>query len=189
MASGKHQAPRPQRSRRRASKLPLILSIILLLSLSVGGTLAYIVTNTGNVANSFAPSQVSCQVNNDYSVTNTSDIPAYIRATYAVNWVDAGGNIRGVPPAQEINYTVKGPGSGWTYNSADGFYYFLSPIAVNDVVAAPVTLRQGSDSSVPTGYSLKLTIAAEAIQAAGDTDDTSVPAYKDAWPDAPALGN
>lgn len=186
MAQGKHQAPRPQRSRRRASRLPLILSVILLLSLSVGGTLAYIATQTVNVQNSFAPSYVTCSVNDDYSVTNTSDIPAYIRASYAVNWMDDSGNIRGIGPAYGVNYTI-GTGSGWTYNEADGFYYYLSPVAVNTAVNAPVTLGQGTDSSVPAGYSLKLTVAAEAIQADGDTDDTSVPAYKDAWPSAPTL--
>jgi len=186
MAQGKHQAPRPQRSRRRASRLPLILSVILLLSLSVGGTLAYIATQTDNVQNSFAPSYVTCSVNDDYSVTNTSDIPAYIRATYAVNWMDGSGNISGIGPVEGTDYTIVGPGSGWTYNSADGFYYYLSPVAVDGIVPAPVTMSPGA-TTAPDGYSLTLTVTAEAIQAAGDTDDTSVPAYKNAWPNAPTL--
>lgn len=185
MAQGKHQAPRPQRSQRRASRLPLILSVILLLSLSVGGTLAYIATQTDNVQNSFAPSYVTCSVNDDYSVTNTSDIPAYIRASYAVNWMDGRGNIRGVGPA-DTDYTLS-IGSDWT-KGADGFYYYLRPVAVGGTVSAPFTMSPGT-TSAPDGYSLTLTVTAEAIQAAGDTDDTSVPAYKNAWPDAPVLGN
>lgn len=185
MAAGRHQAPRPQRSGRRASKLGLVLSVILIFALSVGGTLAYIVTQTGDVTNSFAPSSVTCQVNSDCSVTNTGDIPAYIRASYAVNWVDGSGNIRGVPPAYGVNYTI-GTGSNWTYNEADGFYYYLSPVAVNAAVNAPVTLGQGTDSSVPAGYSLRLTVVAEAIQADGDTDGDAntaagIPAWENAW--------
>lgn len=184
MAQGKHQAPRPQRSRRRASRLPLILSVILLLSLSVGGTLAYIATQTDNVQNSFAPSYVTCSVNDDYSVTNTSDIPAYIRASYAVNWMDSSGNIRGVGPVEGTDYTIGGPGSGWTYNSDDGFYYYLSPVAVYGTVPAPVTMS--ALTTAPDGYSLTLTVTAEAIQADGDTDGDAytspgIPAWQNAW--------
>ena len=182
MAAGRHQAPRPQRSGRRASKLGLVLSVILIFALSVGGTLAYIVTQTGDVTNSFAPSSVTCQVNSDSSVTNTGDIPAYIRASFAVNWVDGSGNIRGVPPAA-TDYTLT-IDAAWI-QGMDGFYYYGNSVQPN--TSTSIFASASPKVAAPSGYSLKLTIAAEAIQAAGDTDVGSVPAYKDAWPNAPTL--
>ena len=40
-----------------------VLSLLIILTVSVGGTLAYLITRTDPVRNQFTPSSVACEVN------------------------------------------------------------------------------------------------------------------------------
>ena len=69
-------------------------------------TLAFLLSRTDPVVNSFQPSKVTCEINEtfengvktDVSVKNTGNTTAYIRASIVVSWVDESGNISAVPP-------------------------------------------------------------------------------------------
>ena len=51
------------RSKRKLRKsVKLVLSLLMILCITVGGTLAYLSVQTGPVVNTFSPSQVSCNV-------------------------------------------------------------------------------------------------------------------------------
>lgn len=116
----------------------LILSLLVVTTVTVGGTVAYLTTNTDPVVNTFEPSHVTCEVTESFNgktkskvnVKNTSDIDAYIRVklvTYRVN--DAGQHIGGV--AEIPDFT---PGEGWVEHG--GYYYYTSPVTKN---ASPAT--------------------------------------------------
>lgn len=183
---------RRQAARRRKRRV-LILSAAVLLALAVGGTLAYIATETYMLKNSFDPAQVSCKVNQKiggaYNVTNTSDIPAYIRAYAVVNWMDEEGNVRGIAP-KGSEYELSFNDADWQQDAETGYHYYLQPVAPGADTENLITgfgLAQGAKA--PEGYALCVEVIAEAIQAAGDTDDGSVPAIVDAWGATPIRGS
>lgn len=159
MNNGKYQANRPMRRKSWKTALPLILAL-LVLTISAGGTLAYIMDKTAGVENTFTPAQVSCQVNDGGTVTNTSNIKAYVRAVVVANWMDNKGNVYGIAP----NVTVSS--SGWTLDN--GIYYYNGILNPNGQEGSVTTaLSAASNDPAPEGYSLVVEIVAEAIQAEG----------------------
>ena len=173
MKRGKFEKIPARRVGSKRSILTLILVAALLVA-TVGGTLAYVFTHSDPLTNVFNPSQVSCRVESDLSITNTSDVDAYIRATVVVNWMDGEGNVRATAPVYEITAN-----SGWTLQ--DGIYYYTAEVAVGDKIVAPAAVT--CTETAPAGYTLSVEVVAEAIQSTG-MGATSV---QDAW--AKAQGN
>ena len=154
-------------------RIALPLALILLITIgSVGGTLAYILDNTGTVENTFTPARVSCEVNENLTVKSTSNVKAYLRAMVIVNWMDSNGNILGQTP----NYTAT-TNSGWTLE--DGIYYYKSPVDPNEVTTAAPAKVTCNEAAPEAGYKLTVQVVAEAIQAEGMGDD--VDSAQDAW--------
>ena len=86
----------------RKKTVLLLAMVVLILAGAVGGTLAYIVTSSGPVQNTFTPAHVTCAVEEDFSdntikkdvkIRNTGNTSAYIRAAIVANWVDKDGKI------------------------------------------------------------------------------------------------
>ena len=149
-----------------------LLALALILVCTVGGTVAYLVTHTDPVVNTFTPGEVSCQVEEKFEgnnvkteavVKNTGNVPAYIRVAVVANTIDAQGNITGMEtlPAGWLNT------EDWT-KSGD-FYYYKGVVQPGDVTANLLTAA-GIDL---TG--IQVTILASAIQSMPDE------AVKDAW--------
>lgn len=170
MYQGKYFSPRNKRkSHRKISKAGIILlSFLLLLTLSIGGTIAYLVANEGPVTNTFTPSRVTCRVTEDFNgttksnvnVINTGDTTAYIRVnlvTYRVN--DAGQHIGGT--AEIPAFTL---GTNWVKNG--NYYYYTLPVAPGgtpaDHLISSITLT-GSYSDADGGKQV-IEVIAEAIQ-------------------------
>lgn len=184
---GKHGRARVRTHRGR---WPLALCAALVLLASVGGTLAYIAVKSERVENDFQRAYVTSEVvatDTTRAVKNTGNVDAFIRAAIVVNWMDESGNVRGLAP-RESDYSMTVNSTEWTYNSSDGYYYYNYRVAPDGETEKLVT-NIAANTTAPEGYSLAVEVAAEAIQADGDTDDASVPAYKDAWvtavPDLP----
>lgn len=173
------------RKKRRRKPHALLLSIILILSLAISGTLAYIAARTDNVQNQFESAFVTCCVNvNDdrtFDVTNTGNVNAYIRAAIAVNWMDELGNVQGIAPSSS-DYTLTVNTTDWWQDSTTGYYYYKEPVVPGETANDLVTsFEVADDAAVPAGYALSVEVVAEAVQADGDTDEGGVPAYRDAW--------
>lgn len=124
----------------------LLISLLALLTLTVGGTVAYLVASTPDVENTFTPSQVSCEVTENFNgttksnvnVTNTSNIDAYIRVklvTYRVNGED---NHRIGGTATIPAFT---PGANWV--KYGGYYYYTLPVAPGDSPAVDLIDSDG----------------------------------------------
>ena len=177
MAREKHELAGKLKNKQRKINA-LLLSIALLLALSAGGTLAYIVTKSAMAANQFEKGYVTSSVNDNGQVTNYGNVDAYIRAAVVVNWMDESGNVYGLRP--RCNLTVN---SGWSESETDGFFYYTSAVASGQTTTtSPVTVDLLESESAPSDvYSLSIEIVAEAIQAEGYTDIGNVPAYQNAW--------
>ena len=166
MRHGKFEKTRPRR-RKLAKKFLVLLGLVLILGMTVGGTVAYLVRTSTAVTNSFTAAQVSCSVDG-LAVKNTSNIPAYIRATYTVNWMDQAGNVSGTKPT----YTPAINSVDWQH--VDGIYYYNSKVGVGETTNALIT----NFSSETSGeYKLVVEVVAEAIQADGMGATSAV----DAW--------
>lgn len=167
--------------KRRGRMATVILSLILLLALAVGGTIAWLSTKTTPVTNTFTPAEVTCKVEEkfdkttgvktDVNVTNTSNIAVYIRVklvTYRTN--DAGQHIGGT--AELPKFTL---GENWV--EKDGYYYYTLPVAPGqqpaDNLADSMTLTASYEDA--DGGKQALDVMAEAIQSAPEK------AVADAW--------
>lgn len=170
MARGKYQktwAIRPGKG------LTALLAVVLVLSFAIGGTVAYLATNSGSVTNTFQPGRVSCSVNTNGTVTNTGNVDAYIRAFATVNWMDANGNVY----AEPVSYTVNS-GNGWTYDAP--YLYYTTKVAPNNATGVISVIYDSKAKAPAEGYYLKVVIVAEAIQAEGIATTP-----QDAWDGAP----
>lgn len=175
-ASGSPQAERPAAPRRAGgSKKPLTLfvALVLLLTLAVGGSLAWLVSND-DVTNSMEPGKVPITINEklngtsktSVTITNNGNIQAFIRVAIIANAVDKNGDIIvGTAPT----YTVDS--SKWTQI---GDYYYYNGIVEPNGTTAPLFT---GDVSFAGG---EINILAESIQVLGGlTSDGS--ASVDAW--------
>ena len=186
MYQGKHiprdsrRAPRKNRRFRWNRQFVLLVSILALLVGIVGSSLAYLITQTGSVENTFQPSKVTCEIQEDFrqggsekknvQVKNTGDTDAYIRAYIVVTWTDDDGNIVAQKPVAGVDYSLVIPtNTGW-FKGSDGFYYYASSVAPNGQTGTLIK------SCVPVGenaqkYKLTVDIIADAVQSKGESAD------------------
>lgn len=152
-----------------AKLLIIILSVSVILAVSVGTAIAYLISETPPVTNTFTPVSVSCQVNqsaenSNITVKNTGDITAYIRATVVINWVSDSGSVYGGAPVEGTDYTVNYQLTDW-FKGKDGFYYYSSPVEAGASTSELITTISSVAGTAPEGYSLSVQVLASAIQA------------------------
>ena len=167
----------------------LLVSLVMLLTITMGGTLAYITTSDDPVKNIFTTSQVPISVQedpfdgtvkNNVKIQNDGNTDAYIRAAVVVTWKDSSGNVYGIKPEVGVDYQVTFPGdTGWVYREADGFYYYTASIAPNNQTGVLLTNCKPLKSAPADGYTLCVEIVAESVQAKGV--DNGVKAVVKAW--------
>ena len=152
------------------TKQPVALvAILVLLCCAVAGTVAYLVTSTDPVTNTFTPAHVSTAVDetfengvkSDVKIQNTGDIDAYIRAAIIVNWADKDGNVSATP-VEDSDYEMT-LGSGWV---KIGDYYYCKTTTAPGALTKPliISCAKTSTATVPDGYDLQVTILADGIQ-------------------------
>ena len=186
MYHGKYKARHLQRRHKRRSKKTgmLFLSLLLVIGMVVGGTVAWLSTKSAPITNTFLPSHVSCSVTEEFNgttksnvnVINTGDIDAYIRVklvTYRVN--DKEQHIGGTAEIPDFK-----PGAGWVKNG--DYYYYTKPVAPDeqpaDALISSITLTDPYDDA--DGGKPVIEVMAEAIQANGVADN-GTKAVKEAW--------
>ena len=162
--------------------IKLVICLILLLMISVGGTIAFVVTHTSEIRNTFTESVVKCEVDETFennvksnvSIKNTGDTTAYIRAFVNVTWMNESGQVASVSP-KSTDYMIEYSTSGWLKGS-DGYYYYSLPVQPNDKTAVLINSCQLLETaSAPDGYYLSVEIVCSAIQS------TPVSVVRDIW--------
>lgn len=180
----------PTQSKRKRI-LPVILAVLLIAAVTVATVYAYLKTSTPAVTNSF-----SADVDPDITITESfkDDVKSnvavkvgdtgysvYVRAVIVVTWKNAeNGDVLATKPVAGTDYTISLNTSDWF--EKDGFYYHEEPVPSKGTTADLIISCKPIAGKTPAGYALNVEIIAQAIQAKGNTDDTSeTPAVTDAW--------
>lgn len=130
----------------KKSILKIALSALLVAVVLVGGTLAYLVTATDLLTNTFAVVDIDTEVEEEQGtvkapyVVNNSNVAVYVRA-YAVVSTNKGSSV----PVAASDVTIHYDETHWEYNEQDGYYYYKGavPAAVEGVGQKTAPLFNG----------------------------------------------
>lgn len=149
----------------------LLVAIVLLLGVAVGTTVAYLIDRTNEIKNEFEYAKTDVTVTEEFNgtaksnvkVQNNSNIPVYIRATYAVNWVDAFGNIVTPDPDEYVYQLDVNPDNKWVQGKG-GYYYYPTPVQPNGLTDGSLLNCKVTKQPENPAYTLNVEILATAIQ-------------------------
>ena len=155
-------------SRESKKSLTALIALILIICLAVGGTVAFIVTQTQAVKNTFTPSDVTVDIQEEFngsiksSITvlnvddaDKEDVPCYIRVKLVSNIQDNDGNVLRAAPLGEISLN-----SDWI-DGGDGCYYYKNVVEVGQRTSN--LLADGASITLTDGQVVE--VLAEGIQA------------------------
>ena len=150
------------RARRTAKSSALIIALALILVLAVGGTVAYIFTQTDPVINTFTPTEAKITVNEETNdnqktsitvVNNSTGVPVYIRVALVANMIDKDKNVTGAASVPEFT-----PGDDWLEGS-DGYYYYTKAVPVGESTGNLLKYQ------MTLSENMQVVVLADAIQA------------------------
>lgn len=173
--------------RRYGRSLTMVLAFLMLLGLCIGGSVAFLLTGSREVTNTFQPAHMACHVEetmdkeasvkSNVYVKNDSNVPAYIRVKLLFNWRDAEGENMVAQPAWGQSSSISLPeGSKWELGS-DGFFYYKDPVEAKGNTEKLIDeIPLGFDPV--TGSKQSLEIVASCVQA--EPDDAVLKAWGEA---------
>ena len=172
MYCGSHAAPSSPRHKK--STVTLILSLLLVVALSVGGTVAFLtseqtVTNTFTVASGPAPEITEVfneNVKSDVRVNNNGDVDCLVRATVVVNLLDDNDNVIAGTPEYTISFNEGLNKGSWTKLS-DGYWYYNGVVSHDVGKTEPLIIKCTSNQHISVNI-IAQTVQAEPDQAAKD---------------------
>ena len=147
---------------RTAKSSALIIALALILVLAVGGTVAYIFTQTDPVINTFTPTEAKITVDEETNsnqktsitvVNNSTGVPVYIRVALVANLIDEDKNVTGA--ASVPTFTL---GENW-FEGSDGYYYYTEPVPVGGSTGNLLEKAMTLDEN------MQVVVLADAIQA------------------------
>ena len=160
--------------------LALLVSALVLTFSVVGGTLAWLSTDSGPVTNTLNMPKVDLEIQEDFDgrvkkdvrIKNESEIPVYVRATvspsYQPDREDQPGEVLFTQDNQ-IAPLLIGNMENWVH--LNGVYYYTLPLASGESTANLADeIRPNPDFTPPDGYTFHVRILAECIQAQGMKD-------------------
>lgn len=179
---GKYLQSEHKQLRRPKRLATLLVSLLLVLGVAVGGTVAFLSTRTDSKENTFTPSKVTCEVTETFNnnvksqvaVKNTGDTTAFIRAAINVTWMSnqdaANQTVSAKVPVKDKDYSITfAKNTNWI-QGADGYYYYQLPVDPKDSTGVLIEeCKLLNYASVPDGYHLSVEIVASAIQSAPDS--------------------
>lgn len=169
--------------------LTLLVCLVMVVAVTVGGTLAYLMASTKPVKNEFTASKVSSSVVEDpfdgttktnVRVQNTGDTKAYIRAKVVVTWKNIDGEVYAATPMEGTDYSIvwKLSENGWVKGN-DGFYYYTKAVPpcahtgeqehIGCMTEVLISSCYPVSGKAPAEYYLSVEIVASAIQSAPDS--------------------
>lgn len=182
MYKGKYQKSAVTGYRRKRPGI-LIISLVLLITVIVGGTAAFLLDSTGEVTNTFTPADVKVTVDENKNGNTKSDIrftnpqgtdavPVYIRATLVIYWEDKDGNVVPEPDGGDVQIGAVNETDGWF--EINGIYYYSNTVVPGaqtpNMLKAEISVPNSDAkaevvvTTVP-GYTCYIDVRAEAIQA------------------------
>ena len=146
-------------------EIVFIISAVLLVMITVGGTIAYLTSATAPVENEFTPGKVSCEVIETFENNIKKDVA--VLATF----VDEAGNIFSQMPVEGVDYSIEFDTVKWT-KGTDGFWYYREKVEPEKFTDKLINQAVSLDTA-PEGYSCSIEIIATAIQANSESVVTS----------------
>jgi len=163
MKRGKYQKSKPHSLHRKP--LLALVCLVLMVGLSVGGTLAYFSHSSAGVTNTFSAGTVGADIRESFNgtekssitVTNPGTSPVYVRIRLVSYWKDDDSIAPKASPSLAVSLN-----SGWTY--MDGYYYYTSPLAGGSTTSNMLadSLYMGTTEE---GYKQVIEVLAETVQA------------------------
>lgn len=154
---------------------------VVILTAAVGGTMAWLSTNTNALTNTFEPAKVTCAVVEDFNkgatekknvrIQNTGDTDAYIRVAVIGNWYKDGKVVAGWTDGITLSSN-----NDW-FKASDNYYYYKKSVAGLDYTTNlfdSYTLTTRPDG-VPDDAHFEMNIICQAIQS------TPAEAVQSAW--------
>ena len=159
------------RSKKKNKKFLILLSALAMsLTLVFGTTLAFLSTQTDSMENTFQPAKVTCEIGEEFDgtvkknviVKNTGAVPAYIRASIVVTWVNSDGSIAAEKPVKGTDYKmIYAENTGW-FEGADGYWYYTN--AVSPGSPTNILIQECKQVAEKCDCKLVVEILASAIQ-------------------------
>lgn len=188
MKNGRHLKKKKITNRR---VITLLASLVLIVGVAVGGTIAYLVAQTSDVTNTFSPTETKTEISEDIEngvkknvkVTNTGDISAYIRVNVIISWVDPddSGMVYAGTPVAGVDYEMTIPVDSKWVEGSDGFWYYKEPVAAGFSTGVLLTdCKPLETANIPEGAALSVEILAQSVQAQG-VDENGTKAVVLAW--------
>lgn len=191
---GKYLQSEHKQLRRPKRLATLLVSLLLVLGVAVGGTVAFLSTRTDRKVNTFTPSKVTCEVTETFNdnvksnvaVQNTGDTTAFIRAAINVTWMKneeagteynaADQTVSAKVPLKDKDYSITfAKNTNWIQGD-DGYYYYQLPVGPQGSTGVLIEeCELMKNAAVPDGYHLSVEIVASAIQSVPEA------AVKAAW--------
>ena len=139
----------------------LFVLTVLLASLVLNATIAYLLTRTQTIRNKFPPAELEISSWSGNDIINSGDVPIYVRASIRPTWTsdNAEKTVHAVAPIDGEDFTVT-VASNWL-KASDGFYYYKNPVGV----AQSVTLvTEAAQLKQMEGHTLRVFVISSAIQ-------------------------
>lgn len=153
---------RAAKSRKVISKkrLALLLSMILIFTCVVGGTLAYLFTMAGPITDTFEPAEVSCSVSDNLTqVTNSSETSVWLRVSITAVYRSTDPNQLDAIHWENPTLVITNADS-WT--KVGDFYYYNVAVSAQGTVNLPTITATGEVA----GFKIEKQVLAEVIQSA-----------------------
>lgn len=148
---------------RRVTLLAAVMALVL--CLAIGGTIAYLLTSTAMVQNTFIPGNVDVEVNSNDQIVYKGNTDAYIRITVTALWMK-NNQVHGEHvPDWDMELT-----SDWVKVTQDGqdFYYYNKVVHKGDgpitIFTAAPHLTNNSHAAPESGFIFTYQIGAQSIQ-------------------------
>ena len=153
----------------------MLATMVLLLTVTVGSTIAYLVTSSGPVENKFTPAYVTSEVieegwndgdseKKDVTIKNTGNTSAYIRAAIVITWKDKDNHTMPIVPEVNVDYTIDINTTDWTLSG--DYYYYKAAVAPDDTTTNLINSCV-STGKYTDGRKLCVEVIGSAIQSEG----------------------
>lgn len=159
----------------------VVVSLLLILCLGAGGTLAFLIDTKEPVVNEFQPANVTPTIVETFNgktkenvkIKNSGNANAYIRVAVVASWQVSDGVLYGKVPQLGEDYTMT-PNlekDGWFYCENDGFYYYSKAVAPGGETGILIQNAAPIADKAPEGCTLHIEIVAQTIQSDWSSSD------------------
>ena len=171
--AGKHMESR----KRIKLSTVLVIAAALALVTAIGGTMAWLTTQSEGLTNTFTPAKIEGKVKetfnspfntkNNVYIQNTSDVPVYVRVALVPTWVNAAQEPMAEPCSLDDLDITWGDNKETDWFVKDGYYYYKTPVSADGETSVLIQSATVKADKTPAGCNMNLQVLLQMIQAEG----------------------